>query len=198
MTDQKPKRGASNYRIIASFLDGWLQCFPTDKSPLSKQKIQSEQQKFWFASLASSLSIRISHQCGPEASAQKRQWKEICNLQEQYEHEQNPDRAANLLIEIKEQVEQLRDSFVRIHNRHYGPTEMTKFEKALALKQQHPDWDDKDVAKEAGFAHPNSLYDKAGIYKKVSKMLKDSAIRKALPTIIRGVKNKETGEIDIR
>jgi len=197
MPNQKPKKGASQYRVIATFLDKWLKLFPTDESPLNKQKMQSQNQKGWFAAFASSLSIHISHQCGPEASGQKRQWREICNLQGQYKHEQNPDRAANLLIEIKEQVEQLRDSFIRIHNRHYGSTEMTKYDKALALRAQHPDWKNEKVAKEAGVAHREQLYKIDG-YKELCDMQKDSAIRKALPTIIRGVKNKETGEIDIR
>ena len=49
MTNLKPKKGASQYRVIATFLSKWLQLFPTDETSLSKQKIKSENQKDWFA-----------------------------------------------------------------------------------------------------------------------------------------------------
>jgi len=197
MTNQKPKRGASQYRTIATFLDQWLKLFPTDESPLGKQKMQSQNQKGWFDAFASSLSIRIFQQCGPEASSQKKQWKKICELQEQYEHEQDLEKAGDLLIEISKEVEQLRDSFVRVHNRHYGPTELTKGEKAIVLRYQHPDWSHEQVAKEASLARKEELYRIAG-YKQLCDMQKNLAIRKALPTIIRGTKNEKTGEIDTR
>jgi len=157
MTNLKPKKGASQYKVIATFLDKWLQLFPTDETPLSKQKTKSENQKDWFAAFASSLSIRISHQCGPEASIQKKQWKEICELQKEYERERNSEKAGDLLIEISEQVEQLQDSFVHLHNRFYS-SQLSKGDKALALRSQHPDWSNKQIAKEAGFPHPQSLY----------------------------------------
>ncbi len=158
MTNLKPKKGSSQYKTIATFLSKWLQYFPTEDLPLSKQRTQSEQQKFWFACLASSLSIRISNNCGAEASMQKKQWKEICKLQKEYESEQDLEKAGNLLIEISEQLEQLRDSFIHVHNRFYGISELSKSDKALALRSKNPDWSDKQIAKEAGFPHQQSLY----------------------------------------
>ena len=82
------------------------------------------------------------------------------NLQspKQYEVERDLDKAADFLIEINELVKQLRDSFIHLHNRFYGSSELSKSDKALALRSQHPDWTDKAIAKEAGLAHPQQLY----------------------------------------
>lgn len=186
-----PKKGSSQYRTIATFLSKWLQYFPTEDLPLSKQKTQSEQQKFWFAALASSLSIRISHQCGAEASILKKQWKEICKLQKEYESERDLEDAAELLIEISEQLEQLRDSFIHLHNRLYG-SELSKGDKSLALRSKHADWTDKKVAKEAEFAHPQSLY--SNDYKELVEMQKAFAERDS--NIPHGSKDGETGDME--
>ena len=192
MTIHKIKKGASPYRVNATFLDKWLQYFPTEDSPLSEQRTQSEQQKFWFGCLASSLSLRISNDCGPEASIQKKQWKEICKLQKEYEGEQNLKKAGNLLIKINEQVEQLRDSFVHLHNRLYG-LELSKGVKALVLRAKHNDWSGERIAKEAGFAHAQSLYQIDG-YRELVEMQKAFAERNS--NIPHGSKDGETGDME--
>lgn len=154
----KLKPGSSIYRVIASFLSKWIELFPTDETPLCKQKIKSANQKDWFVAFASSLSIRISNNLGPESTTQKKTWKKICKLQKQYEVERDLDKAGNHLIEISEQVKQLRDSFIHLHNRFYGSSELSKSDKALALRSRYPGRTDKEIAKEAGLAHPQQLY----------------------------------------
>lgn len=193
MTNPKPKKGSSQYKTIATFLSKWLQLFPTDNIPLSKQKIKSEQQKFWFECLASSLSIRISNSCGAEASTQKKEWKEICKLQQEYESEQDLENAADLLIEISEQLQQVRDSFMYLHNRLYGISELSKSDKALALRSKHSDWTDKQVAKEAGFAQLQSLYRIDGYNELVEQQ---RAFAKRDSTIPHGSKDGDTGDME--
>lgn len=193
------EKGASQYRTIASFLSKWLECFPTDKTPLSKQKIKTEQQKLWFVGLSSSLSLRISHFCGPEVSSLKKQWERICKLQKQYGQEKDLYRAVDSFIEIAELTEELRDSFIRIHNRLYG-SEPRKLEQAMALRALHPDWSNKKVAKEAGFANVQSLYRTEGRssqhkpYQNLCEVLKEFAKMNA--NIPRGSKNGKTGDIE--
>lgn len=179
MSNPKPKRGSSQYRVIATFLSKWLQLFPTDDIPLNKQRTQSEQQICWFECLSSSLSIRISNNCGAEASMQKKQWKKICKLQKEYECEQDLEKTGNLLIEISEQLQQLRDSFIHLHNRFYGISELSKSDKALALRSKHADWTDKQIAKEAGFPHQQSLYRIDGYNELVEQQRAFAKIRRA-------------------
>jgi hypothetical protein len=79
-----------------------------------------------------------------------------------------------------------------LHNRFYG-AELSQSDKAFSLRCQHPDWSDKQVAKEAGFSHSQSLYQIDG-YKQLTENQRTLAKRNS--NIPRGSKNSETGDMD--
>jgi hypothetical protein len=217
MTDLKPKKGASEYRTIATFLTKWLQYFSIEESSFTKQKQVQPQSKWqlYFNHLSPAISRRIFDYCGPEASQQKEMWRQICVLVKHYQKispvvekyqepstvlkkrqtKTNKEKAADLVLAIESMTKELRDSFIIVHNRHYGMgVGISKKEKALALRAAHHDWSDEKVAKEAGFAHPQALY-RDEDYKALNEALKELTKKKViLPP--RGTKDQETGELE--
>lgn len=107
----KIKEGKSQYKTVAHLLHNWLRY---SMAPGNKEQE-------WSISLASSISMRISRYCWPEARELDKQWKEILKLQEQYSKGANQGLSQDELILLHNNIHtrtcDLIDSFINLHNR---------------------------------------------------------------------------------
>ena len=101
----KLKKGTSQYKTVALFLYKWSKyCIAPNK-----------REQGWSKAIASSISIRISHYCWPEARELYKQWKEVLKLQEQSKGLSSDEL---ILLHIKTQniTLNLISSFINLHN----------------------------------------------------------------------------------